>query len=33
MDDTLIDAARHPLEELKFKSDVELHPFDLLRML
>ncbi len=33
MDDTEIDAARHPLEELKFHSDIELHPFDLMRLL
>ena len=27
-----LDAARHPLQEIHFKSDIELKPFDLLRL-
>lgn len=29
----IVDAARHPLEELKFKSDVKLEPYSLLRLI
>lgn len=32
-DGNLLDAARHPLQEIHFKSDLELEPFDLLRLL
>jgi len=32
-DGNILDAARHPLQEIHFKSDIELKPFDLLRLL
>ncbi len=32
-DGNILDAARHPLQEIHFKSDIELLPFDLLRLL
>ena len=32
-DGNIIDAARHPLQKLHFKSDFELLPFDLLRLI
>ena len=31
-DGVSLDAARHPLQEIHFKSDIELKPFDLLRL-
>ena len=32
-DGNLLDAARHPLQEIHFKSDIVIEPFDLLRLL
>ncbi len=31
-DGNILDAARHPLQEIHFKSEIELHPYDLLRL-
>ncbi len=31
-DGNILDAARHPLQEIYFKSEIELHPYDLLRL-
>lgn len=32
-DGNILDAARHPLQEIHFKSDIELSPLDLLRLI
>lgn len=32
-DNNLLDCARHPLQKIHFKSDLELEPFDLLRLI
>ena len=32
LDGNILDAARHPLQIIKFKSDIELNPYDLLRL-
>ena len=33
MDSNLVDACRHPLQRLYFKSDIKLEPYDLLRLI
>ena len=33
MDDNSLDAARHPKQKIKFKCDVKLNPYDLLRLI
>ena len=32
LDGNVLDAARHPLQIIKFKTDIELKPYDLLRL-
>ncbi len=32
MDDNILDAARHPKQHIKFKCDIKLNPYDMLRL-